>query len=170
MFSDSLSERATKIVADAAQRRIKLALAESCTAGLLSGLITSVPGASSVLDRGLVTYSNDSKTDLLDVPPALLATYGAVSEQVALAMAEGCLAKAPVHLALAITGIAGPAGGTPRKPVGLVHFAVAGNNGHLVHAKAVFPDTGRQGIRLAALDRALDLLQEALTQRSRPGG
>jgi nicotinamide-nucleotide amidase len=101
-------------------RRWWLASAESCTGGLIAAACTSVAGSSEWFERGLVTYSNAAKTELLGVPPALIAAHGAVSEQVARAMADGVLARAPVQLALSVTGVAGPGGGTPDKPVGLV--------------------------------------------------
>src|SRR5262249_50889728 len=106
-------------------RKLKLAAAESCTGGLLMATLTEVPGSSDVVDRGFVTYSNESKHQMLGVPVHMLAKYGAVSRETARAMAKGALVYSPAHLAVAITGIAGPGGGSKQKPVGLVYIAAA---------------------------------------------
>ena len=129
------------------QKRLKLATAESCTGGLLAATLTDVAGSSDVLDRGFVTYSNAAKQAMLGVLPATLDRYGAVSRETAEAMATGALAHAPVDLAVSITGIAGPGGGTELKPVGLVHFAVASRSGKLVHHEQKFGDIGRVDVR-----------------------
>ncbi|MSO70746.1 MAG: CinA family protein [Alphaproteobacteria bacterium] len=140
---------------------IKLALAESCTGGLIAACLTEIPGASDVLERGLVVYSNAAKTALLGVPAALLEREGAVSDAVACAMAEGALGNAPVELALAVTGIAGPGGGSEAKPVGLVHFAVARKGGKFIHRAARF--TGdRRAIRMASVAAGIELLGTAI--------
>ncbi len=125
----------------------RIATAESCTGGLVAGLLTAVPGSSAVVDRGFVTYSNEAKTDLVGVPAALIAAHGAVSEPVARAMAEGALGRSLADAAVAITGIAGPGGGSPDKPVGLVHFALAlkGKPTHRIERR--FGDPGRAEIR-----------------------
>ena len=125
------------------QKQLKLATAESCTGGLLAATLTEIPGSSDVLDRGFVTYSNEAKQAMLGVPAATLERFGAVSRETAEAMAKGALAHAPVDLAVSITGIAGPGGGTPDKPVGLVHFAAASRSGRLIHHERRFGDIGR---------------------------
>jgi nicotinamide-nucleotide amidase len=142
------------------RRSLKIVTAESCTGGLIAATLTEIAGSSAVVDRGLVTYSNQAKIDLLDVPADLLATRGAVSEAVVMAMAAGALKHAPADLAVAVTGIAGPGGGTPDKPVGLVHFAVMRRGGAPRHAVHVFEDLGRASIRLASVRVALTMLKE----------
>ncbi|MBO0902746.1 CinA family protein [Jiella sonneratiae] len=138
-----------------------LATAESCTGGLVAGAITDVAGSSAVLDRGFVTYSNAAKIDLVGVDPSALAAHGAVSETVARQMAEGARARAGVDVAVSITGIAGPGGGSPAKPVGLVHFACASAAGTM-HREARFGDVGRAAIRAASVETALAMLLDAL--------
>jgi nicotinamide-nucleotide amidase len=160
MFSESLLNDAELFVKAAGRNGLKIALAESCTGGLLSGLITSISGSSAVLERSFVTYSNEAKADMLGVPVALIASYGAVSEQVAIAMAEGGLANAPVQACLSITGIAGPNGGSAKKPVGLVHFCLADNTGRIEPSRRTFANTSRQDIRLAAVEHALQMLND----------
>jgi nicotinamide-nucleotide amidase len=125
-------------------------------------MLTEVAGSSAVVDRGLVTYSNAAKTDLLGVPAAMIVREGAVSESVARAMAEGALARSAADLAVSITGIAGPGGGTAEKPVGLVHFASLRRGGETRHLRHVFQDVGRSAIRLAALREALILLRDLI--------
>lgn len=136
---------------------LKLATAESCTGGLVAGCLTEIAGSSDVVERGFVTYSNEAKSELLGVPPAVIAEHGAVSEPVARAMAEGAIARSAAQIAVAITGVAGPGGGTKEKPVGLVHFATAAGDGETVHAVARF-DGDRSAVRLASVAQALDML------------
>ncbi len=136
---------------------LTLAVAESCTGGLIAAALTEHAGASRVLDRGFVVYSNDAKEQLLGVPRAMLDTCGAVSEEVARAMAAGVLAVAPVDLAVSVTGIAGPGGATPGKPVGLVHIAAARRGGTMHHVRLILAG-GREAIRVDAAERALGLL------------
>jgi nicotinamide-nucleotide amidase len=140
-----------------------LATAESCTGGLLAALLTSIAGSSEVFERGFVTYSNRAKEDSLGVDPALLAHFGAVSAEVARAMAEGALAHSAAEIALSVTGIAGPAGGSTEKPVGLVYFGV-GRRGAITTIERRFGDIGRTEVRLASIAVALDLLCEAVTK------
>jgi nicotinamide-nucleotide amidase len=140
--------------------RATIATAESCTGGLVAGVLTEIAGSSAVVDRGMVTYSNAAKSALLGIPPDVIARHGAVSETVARAMAEGALACSTASLVVAITGIAGPGGGSPEKPVGLVHFAAASRGGPLNHMRCLFPDEGRSAIRLAAVRQALTMLRE----------
>src|SRR5208283_2795928 len=134
---------------------LKVATAESCTGGLVAGALTEIPGSSDVFDRGFVTYSNAAKQAMLGVPARTLETFGAVSRETALAMAQGALAHAPADLAVAITGIAGPGGAQPGKPVGLVHFAAASRAGALVHQECRFGDIGRAQVRIESVRQAL---------------
>jgi nicotinamide-nucleotide amidase len=161
MFADDIEALAKAVVAAATERGLTLATAESCTGGLVAATLTSVPGSSAVLDRGFVTYSNAAKSALLGVDPALLERCGAVSEPVARAMAGGALERAGVDLAVSITGIAGPGGGSPEKPVGLVHFGLATSSGG-VHAVRRFGDIGREAVRLESVRLALGMLLEAI--------
>jgi nicotinamide-nucleotide amidase len=140
---------------------LRIATAESCTGGLLAGRLTDVAGSSDVLERGFVTYSNESKTELLGVSTALIAKHGAVSAQVARAMAEGALAHGPAEVAIAITGIAGPGGAMPGKPVGLVYLALARRGRETFVERHQFPGD-RPAVREATVDRAIELLGSAL--------
>lgn len=151
---------AGELIARCTEQRLTIATAESCTGGLVAGVLTEIAGSSAVVDRGMVTYSNAAKSALLGIPPDLIARHGAVSETVARAMAEGALARSTASLVVAITGIAGPGGGSPEKPVGLVHFAAAQRGGALTHVRCLFPDEGRSAIRLAAVRQALTMLRE----------
>jgi nicotinamide-nucleotide amidase len=155
-FPNASLDLARRLLAACEARGWQLATAESCTGGLIIGCLTEIPGSSSVVARGYVTYDNRAKAEMLGVPTALFERVGAVSEEVARAMAEGALDKAGVDLAIAVTGIAGPCGATPGKPVGLVHLAVAGRAGPTRHARELFPGD-RAAIRLASLDAALRL-------------
>ena len=140
----------------------KLALAESCTGGLIGAYLTEIPGASAVVDRGLVVYSNAAKTELLGLPPALIATHGAVSEEVARAMAQGALDASPADLAISCTGIAGPAGGSKQKPVGRVHIAAALRSGEIRHRLRDYGAIGRGPVRQATVLDALKLALELI--------
>lgn len=152
--------KAERVVAACRWLGLTLASAESCTGGLVAGAITAVPGSSFALERGYVTYSNQAKIDLLDVPESLLQTEGAVSAPVALAMARGARERAGVDIAVSVTGVAGP-GGSDRKPEGLVHFACATAQNE-IHRKAEFGAAGRERVRRLSVDFALDLICEAL--------
>lgn len=142
-------------------KNAKIATAESCTGGLIAAMLTEIPGSSDVVDRGFVTYSNAAKTDLLGVEEALLATHGAVSAEVASAMVRGALARSLADVAVAVTGIAGPGGATATKPVGLVYLACLGRGKPLAVMRNVF-DGDRSAVRLATVDRAFDLLEQAI--------
>jgi nicotinamide-nucleotide amidase len=152
---------ARRLLAACEERGWRLTTAESCTGGLIVACLTEIPGSSSVVERGYVTYDNRAKQELLGVPGALFERVGAVSEEVARVMAEGALARADADLAIAVTGIAGPSGATPSKPVGLVHLAVARRGAATRHARAIFPGD-RAAIRLATVDRAFELALAAI--------
>jgi len=143
------------------EARLKLATAESCTGGLVAAALTDIAGSSTVVERGFVTYSNEAKMELLGVPAAMIAAHGAVSAQVAAAMAQGALSRAPVDLAVSVTGIAGPGGATPGKPVGLVYFGIARKGGTARVERHTFHGD-RAAVRWAATERALELLLEAV--------
>ena len=125
MLDETVLSDAKTLLAALRSRAMKLATAESCTGGLIAAALTHVPGSSDVVDRGFVTYSNEAKTEMLGVPPALIAAHGAVSQPVAAAMAEGAVARSNADIAVSVTGVAGPGGGSPDKPVGLVWFGCA---------------------------------------------
>lgn len=161
MLADDPRARAEKLVVLYRDKCLTLATAESCTGGLLAGLVTSVAGASDIFDRGFVTYSNAAKVECLGVSPELLERYGAVSSEVAAAMAEGALGHSQAEIAVSITGIAGPGGGSAEKPVGLVHFGLGRRGGPATTVEKRFGEIGRDAVRAAALSVALDLLLEA---------
>ena len=150
---------ATRVLAACRTRHWTVATAESCTGGLVAGALTEIAGSSDVVDRGFVTYSNGAKMELVGVPEATLARHGAVSRETAEAMARGALARASVDLTVAITGIAGPGGGSAEKPVGLVHFAAATRD-RLIHREKRYGDIGRSEVRRLSVIEALDLLLE----------
>lgn len=160
MFPIDLIRQAEKIVLDFAARGLMVSIAESCTGGLIAGLLTEIPGSSAVVDRGFVTYTNAAKIDMLGVDEAVLAKYGAVSKETALQMAHGALFRSRAGIAVAVTGIAGPGGGSPTKPVGLVHLAVQSRSGGLIHRQMQYGDIGRTEVRLATVRTALELLAE----------
>ena len=162
MFPTEIATLARLLVDEARSRSVRIAAAESCTGGLVAAAICAIPGASDVFERGFVTYSNRAKSEMLGVPGDIIADFGAVSEPVARAMAEGALAHSSTHLTVAITGIAGPGGGTAMKPVGTVHFATARANAGIVHRHEVFDGDTREAIQLAALRTALEMLRERL--------
>jgi nicotinamide-nucleotide amidase len=141
-------------------RKLTIATAESCTGGLVAGALTDIPGSSDVIDRGFVTYSNDAKRAMLGVEASTLATFGAVSKETATQMAVGALERADVDLAVAITGIAGPGGAVPGKPVGVVHFAVAARDGRIAHREHRFGAIGRSAVRQRSVVEALRMLME----------
>jgi nicotinamide-nucleotide amidase len=162
MFSDEIRIRAEDLLAAARANGLKIVTAESCTGGLIAGLLTEIPGSSDVFDRGFVTYSNAAKEEMLGVPAALLRQQGAVSEAVARAMAEGAIRNSTAQLSIAVTGIAGPGGGTDEKPVGLVHVAAARAGEATLHRECRFGDIGRSDIRLASIETALMMLRSLL--------
>jgi nicotinamide-nucleotide amidase len=154
---------AAEVIAEGTRRKLKIAAAESCTGGLVAAALTEVAGSSAVVERAFVTYSNDAKSEMLGVPVAVLAAHGAVSREVAIAMAEGALAHSSADVAVAVTGVAGPTGGSAAKPVGLVHFATARRGQPTRHVERRFKDDGRAAIRLAAAREALSLLRGLLS-------
>jgi nicotinamide-nucleotide amidase len=147
-------------------RKLKIAAAESCTGGLLTAMLTEIPGSSDVLDRGFVTYSNAAKSAMLGVPSSTLDHHGAVSRETAEAMARGALAEPGVDLAVSITGIAGPGGATADKPVGRVHLAVAARDGRLLHRQRNFGDIGRTQVRRASVLEAFLMLMDLARKNS----
>ena len=160
-FPADITERAERLLSLCRAEGLRIATAESCTGGLIAGCLTEIAGSSDVVDRGFVTYSNEAKRDLLGVPDDLLMRVGAVSEEVARAMAAGALARSDAALAVAVTGIAGPGGGTAAKPVGLVHHACAGPSAAVLHRRAVYPGD-RGAVRLATVATALDMLLDCV--------
>lgn len=159
-FSTVCLDLADEIIETCAAPGVRLATAESCTGGLIGACLTEIPGSSLVVDRGFITYSNQSKCDLLGVPAAVIETHGAVSAETAEAMARGARKRARVDLAIAVTGIAGPGGGSEVKPVGLVHLALSTET-RLEAVREVFPGD-RQAVRGATLERALRMILAAI--------
>lgn len=157
LFSRELVSNAEDLLASCRAKKLRIATAESCTGGLVAGLLTSIAGSSDVFDRGFVTYSNDAKKDMLGVELQTLKERGAVSAQCAREMAEGALRRSDADIAVSVTGIAGPGGGSPEKPVGLVYFCVLGPAGASPIEKR-FGALTRDDIRLASVEVALDLL------------
>lgn len=161
LFSPALLRQAEDVIQAATAKKLQVATAESCTGGLISACLTEVAGASAVFDRGYISYSYDSKTAYLDVPHDIVVACGAVSAQVAIGMAEGTLRHSTANIAVAATGIAGPGGGTPDKPVGLVYLAIATRGGNAYADKNVFQGN-RTEVRLQTVDKALKLLAKEI--------
>ena len=173
MFATPLVDEARRLLAAYRRVGLTIATAESCTGGLIAALLTEIPGSSEVLERGFVAYSNAAKSESLGVADALLAEHGAVSGPVAGAMAEGALARSRAEIAISVTGLAGPGGGSATKPIGLVHLALARRGGDTWLREYRFGDVGRDRVRAQALDAALDLLWRALDageKASEPSG
>nr|CAD6415994.1 CinA family protein [Rhizobium sp. Q54] len=160
-FPSGTEELAASVIRRYKAGGLKLAAAESCTGGLIAAALTEISGSSAVVDRGFVTYTNEAKMDLLGVSPATLARFGAVSKETALQMVHGALYRSRADVAVAVTGIAGPTGGSPEKPVGLVHLAAQTKTGLLLHREMHYGDIGRSGVRMATLRTTLDMLVEA---------
>ncbi len=160
LFPEAIGARAQTIIATYTRKGLMLATAESCTGGLIAGALTDVPGSSAVVDRGFVTYTNEAKMELIGVQPAVLEAFGAVSRETALQMAAGALLRSRADVSIAVTGIAGPGGGSAEKPVGLVHLAARSRKGIILHRAMRYGDLGRDGIRLATVETALDMLAE----------
>lgn len=164
------SEALARAVLDGCRRRgVMLATAESCTGGMIVAALTDIAGSSDVVDRGFVTYSNPAKMEMLGVSPATLDAHGAVSRETALEMVAGALARSQAGIALAVTGIAGPGGGSADKPVGLVWFGLAMTGGEPVAQRRVFEDRGRAFIRRETVGTALQMALEALNAQPPAG-
>lgn len=164
-WPEDLEEHAVRLIAGFSARGLMVATAESCTGGLVTGLLTEISGSSAVVDRGFVTYSNEAKMEMLGVAGATLETHGAVSRETAIEMAAGALAHSRAGIAVSVTGIAGPGGGSTEKPVGLVHLCAMSRDGKQLHREMRFGDIGRREIRLATVRTALTLLEEAAGSR-----
>jgi nicotinamide-nucleotide amidase len=160
-MNGALVAAAESLLADCRARKLKIATAESCTGGLIAATLTEIAGSSDVVERGFVTYSNEAKIELLGVPTDALKSHGAVSAEVARAMVEGALARSRADIAVAVTGIAGPTGGSAAKPVGLVHFAVQRRGQAPVLRHDIFPG-GRSDVRRAMVGKAFELLRGLL--------
>jgi nicotinamide-nucleotide amidase len=165
MFPPDLIASAAALLDRFRAAGLKITTAESCTGGLVAGLLTEVPGSSAVVERGFVVYSNEAKEDLLGVPSETIRAQGAVSEATARAMAEGALQASRADVAVSVTGVAGPDGGTASKPVGLVHFACARRGVATAAREVRFGDIGRANVRLASVRVALELLEAAVGSR-----
>ncbi|MCB5202118.1 CinA family protein [Neorhizobium sp. T786] len=161
LFPVDIEDKAARIIAHYKERQLMLSTAESCTGGLIAGALTEIAGSSAVVDRGFVTYTNEAKAELIGVSAATLDAFGAVSKETALQMVHGALYRSRADVAVAVTGIAGPTGGSLEKPVGLVHVAAKARSGRLIHREMLYGDIGRSEIRLATVRTALDMLMEA---------
>lgn len=167
MIEDQLRQRAHAVLDACRARKLMVATAESCTGGLVATCLTDIAGSSDVFERGFVTYSNRAKEEMLGVPADVIARHGAVSAETAQAMARGALRQAAAQLAVAITGIAGPGGGSPDKPVGLVHLAAAAADGKTLHRERRYGPSGRASVRQHAAREALEMLLELALQYPR---
>ncbi len=161
MFPESLIAKSEALLATLRARKLMIATAESCTGGLIAGVLTEIAGSSDVVERGFVTYSNEAKTELIGVPAAMIAEHGAVSREVALAMTAGALSHSRADIAVAVTGVAGPTGGSAAKPVGLVHIAVQRRGCQPVHRECRFGEIGRHEIRIATVETAFEMVDQS---------
>jgi nicotinamide-nucleotide amidase len=168
MMDEELRAAAQRVIDACTARRLTIATAESCTGGLVVGVLTEIPGSSAAVMSGFVTYSNEAKQDMLGVAPEILQKHGAVSRATAEAMTDGVLSRAPVDLAVAITGIAGPGGGSNEKPVGLVHFAAAARAGARLAREERYGDIGRSEIRCRSVLVALGMLEQLAKSYAAP--
>ncbi len=160
--AEGIGELANRFLQACAQRKILAATAESCTGGLIIAALTDIPGSSSMVDRGFITYSNDAKMEMIGVSAATLDAHGAVSLQTAQEMAAGALARSHAGIAMAVTGIAGPDGGSEEKPVGLVWFGLAVKGKAVITEKRIFDNRGRDFIRRETVRHALEMGLKAL--------
>ena len=158
IFPDDIAALAQKMISHGTARGEMVSTAESCTGGLIAGALTEIAGSSAVVDRGFVTYTNEAKADMLGVQGKTLETFGAVSKETALQMVQGALLRSRASHAVAVTGIAGPGGGSDTKPVGLVHLAAMSRNGAILHREMRYGDIGRDQVRLATVTTALEML------------
>jgi nicotinamide-nucleotide amidase len=163
MFDDNMLQLARDLFEDLEREGLMIATAESCTGGLIAGLLTEIAGSSAYVERGFVTYSNAAKTEMLGVPAELIARDGAVSESVARKMAEGALAHSEADVAVAVTGVAGPGGGTAEKPVGLVHVAASWRGRSTSHERLLLGDIGRDGVRRETVRQAVNLARTVVS-------
>ncbi|QSY84115.1 CinA family protein [Rhizobium binae] len=164
LFPSDILSAAEAIIRDFTAAGLMVSTAESCTGGLISGALTEISGSSAVVDRGFVTYTNSAKTELLGVQEQTLLRFGAVSEETARQMVHGALFRSRADIAVAVTGIAGPGGGSAEKPVGLVHLTVKSRSGALIHRKMLYGDIGRAEVRLATVRTALEMVRSLLTR------
>lgn len=162
MFPLEIETLARLLIDEVRERHLRVVTAESCTGGLVAAAICSIPGASDVFERGFITYTNRAKEEMLGIPGDMLADFGAVSEPVARMMAEGALNNSRAHIAVAITGVAGPGGGSPMKPVGTVHIATARSTAGIRHRHEVFDGETRLDVQLAAVAVALQMMRDAI--------
>jgi nicotinamide-nucleotide amidase len=167
MFEPAFLRHAEQLLEALRRRGLKLATAESCTGGLIAGLLTEIAGSSDVVERGFVVYSNEAKISLLRVPASVIELHGAVSEACARSMAEGALKHSNADIAVSVTGIAGPGGGSLEKPVGLVHFGCASNGGETTHHRFVFAHSNRHEVRMKSVKAALDLIESQIELTTR---
>lgn len=164
MFSQDLLDAAEQLLGQCRDKGLMIASAESCTGGLIAGLFTEIAGSSDVFERGFITYSNEAKSELLGVPMELISQQGAVTPQIAEAMAKGALQNSRADLSVSVTGIAGPGGGSAEKPVGLVYLATAHKGGSVIGKACQFGDIGRSNVRKATIAAALQLMTKAIEQ------
>lgn len=162
LFPEDIHAAAEAIIRDFTAAGLMISTAESCTGGLIAGALTEIAGSSAVVDRGFVTYTNTAKMELLGVQEQTLLGFGAVSEETARQMAQGALFRSRAAIAVAVTGIAGPGGGSAEKPVGLVHLAARSRTGASVHRKMLYGDIGRSAVRLATVRTALEMVHSLL--------
>lgn len=161
LYPADIEAQAAEIIAVYRDRGWMIATAESCSGGLIAGALTEIAGSSAVVDRGFVTYTNQAKMDLIGVSAATLETFGAVSKETALQMAHGALMRSGAEVAVAVTGIAGPGGGSAEKPVGLVHLALKTRSGLIDHREMRYGEIGRDQVRLQTVRTALEMLSAA---------
>jgi len=159
---ETLASQADALLQLCRDKGLRVATAESCTGGMIATALTDIAGSSDVVERGFVTYSNEAKSDLLGVPVQTIVSHGAVSERVARAMALGAVMRSNADLAMAVTGVAGPGGGSAEKPVGLVHIAAAHKNGSTLHRECRFGDRSRGEIRRLTVAAVFDLLEKLI--------
>jgi nicotinamide-nucleotide amidase len=159
LFPDDIISMAETIIRDFTAAGLMVSTAESCTGGLIAGALTEISGSSAVVDRGFVTYTNSAKIEMLGVQAETLLRFGAVSEETARQMVHGALFRSRAEIAVAVTGIAGPGGGSAEKPVGLVHLAAKSRAGAIIHRKMFYGDIGRSEVRLATIRTALEMVR-----------
>ncbi len=167
MLDQEVIDAANLVLEACKAKKLTVATAESCTGGLVAAALTHIAGSSAVVDRGYVTYTNDAKMQMIGVAPMTIETYGAVSRECAQEMAKGALAHSGASLAVSITGIAGPTGAVPGKPIGLVFFCAASRSGRLITHDRKYGDIGRAQVRRASVLQALDMLRE-LAEKEEP--